>query len=122
VVAVELCLTTPSPLYSLSLTALYRLTYLTSLGLVPSFLSPSSREVTRFQTASLTSITTQQVLSPSAFMLDANGMEVHVGVMQDQSKYVAHQASPIRVVIRKEALESQYSMYDLFPNAGGYGA
>jgi hypothetical protein len=39
-------------------------------------------------------------------MLDADGKEVHVGVMQDWSKYVAHQASPIRVVMKMEALDT----------------
>jgi hypothetical protein len=56
-------------------------------------------------------------------MLDSNGKEVHIGVMQDQSRYVAHLASPMRVVMRNEALlETQYSIYYLFPNTGGYGA
>jgi hypothetical protein len=118
-VAVELCLTTPSPSSSSSLTALYRLTFHTTSGFVPAFVTASQKEVTRFDTGS---ITTPQVLSPNAFMLDANGKEVHIGVMQDQSRYVAHLASPIKVVMRNEALlETQYSIYDLFPNAGGYG-
>jgi hypothetical protein len=39
-------------------------------------------------------------------MLDAGGKEVHVGVMQDWSKYVAHQASHIRVVMKMEALDT----------------
>jgi hypothetical protein len=55
-------------------------------------------------------------------MLDANGKEVHIGVMQDQSRYVAQLPSPMRVVMRNEALlETQYSIYELFPNVGGYG-
>jgi uncharacterized short protein YbdD (DUF466 family) len=39
-------------------------------------------------------------------MLDADGKELHVGVMQDYSKYVAHQASPIRVVMKMEAINT----------------
>ena len=54
-------------------------------------------------------------------MLDAIGKEVHVGVMQDYSMYVADQASPIRVVMKMDATDTQYSIFDLFPNAG-YGA
>ena len=80
-VAVELCLTTPSSSSSSSLTALYRLTFHSTIGQVPAFVTASTKEVIRFDTASITAITTPQVLSPSAFMLDANGKEVHIGVM-----------------------------------------